>query len=221
MAYVAPALGTAGQVYTAAAHNIIVNDILQFAPMVQGVFTNEAARDAAITSPTEGMHAYLTAPTVPAAVGGANGTAAVPLGVQTIYNGFVWVCVTPVGANTNQSGTLAGSGSFSTTMTGDATAVSATLVTGTTVRIDIFAEGVNSSAAGNFLTYSVSGATTVAAGLGNGAWSEAAANIDFLLSRGRIITGLTAGTNTFTLNYRTDTSTIFLTARSLMVTGIA
>jgi len=36
MAYEAPALGTAGQVYTAAAHNIIVNDVLVFAvpPMV-------------------------------------------------------------------------------------------------------------------------------------------------------------------------------------------
>jgi hypothetical protein len=34
------------------------------------VFTDEAARDAAITSPTEGMHAYLTASTVAAATGG-------------------------------------------------------------------------------------------------------------------------------------------------------
>jgi len=34
MAYEVPALGTAGQVYTAAAHNIIVNDILEFAPLV-------------------------------------------------------------------------------------------------------------------------------------------------------------------------------------------
>ena len=39
MAYEAPALGTAGQVYTAAAHNIIVNDViaLRSNPMVKAI----------------------------------------------------------------------------------------------------------------------------------------------------------------------------------------
>jgi hypothetical protein len=61
MAYVAPTIRSVGDAVTAADYNIMANDVLQFAPFVQGVFTNEAARDAAVTSPTEGMHVYLTA----------------------------------------------------------------------------------------------------------------------------------------------------------------
>ena len=212
MAYEVPALGTAGQVYTAAAHNIIVEDIRMFS-----VFANEAARDAAITSPTEGMHAYLTAPTVPAATGT---TTAIPIGVQTIYNGVAWVCVTPVGSGSNNTASTT-STSFVTTLTGDGTAISVTLVTGTTVRLDMFLIGSNSSAATQFVTYSVSGATTVSAALTDGAWARIGSATDFSLSRGRVITGLTAGTNTFTLNYRTDAGTFTINSRSLIVVGIA
>jgi hypothetical protein len=78
------------------------------------VFTDEAARDAAITSPTEGMHAYLTASTVAAATGD---TTAVPTGVQTIYNGSAWVCVTTIGASTAATGSTTSS-SFTATLSG-------------------------------------------------------------------------------------------------------
>ena len=214
MAYEVPALGTAGQVYTAAAHNIIVEDIRMFS-----VFTNEAARDAAITSPTEGMHAYLTAPTVPTATGT---TTAIPIGVQTIYNGAVWVCVTPVGSLSNTTGTTDET-SYVTTLTGDGTAISVTLVTGTTVRIDTSAvydadQGGPPSA---YLSFSVSGATTVAASNANSSYTQQLADDTRTTARSLILTGLTAGTNTFTLNYKVTGWGIKARSRNLIVTGVA
>jgi len=218
MAYEAPATVVTDEKYTAAAHNIIVNDILQFAGFNRGVFTNEAARDAAITSPTEGMHAYLTAPTVPTATGAIT---AIPLGVQTIYNGSVWVCVTPVGSRSDTDAT--GSNSYVTTLTGDAVAISVTLVTGTTALVATHATASVDAVATNFLSFSVSGATTLSVTDDNGSRdvSEASGRI-VGVGRPLIITGLTAGTNTFTLNYKTDSiSTITYYTRNIIVTGIA
>jgi len=219
MAYVTPGTVAAGDVATAAAWNVITNDILQFAPFVQGVFTTEAARDAAITSPTEGMHAYLTASTVAAATGS---TTAVPTGVQTIYNGSVWVCVTSIGAFSLLNTANTTSTSYVTTLTADTTAISVTLVTGTTAKIDLNAHARINSADSVYLTYSVSGATTIAAADANGVRvAHVAANGAFAHARSAIITGLTAGTNTFTLNYRVSASTSTWETRSLVVSGVA
>ncbi len=201
---------------------MITNDILQFAPFVQGVFTNEAARDAAITSPTEGMHVYLTAATVPAATGSIT---AVPTGVQTIYNGSVWVCVTEVGAR-SETNAQTQSTSFVSTLTGDATAISVTLVTGTTALVSFtfsaYTSGTVVSAA-----VSVSGASTIAASAGKSAVKQDLSNVAAnLTSHGNsfVFTGLTAGTNTFTLQYKTAAAVnaFFDTSgRSLTVKGIA
>jgi len=228
MPYVAPGTVAAGDVYTAAAHNIQVNNVLQFAPFVQGVFTTEAVRDAAITVPTEGMHAYLTAPTTPAATGAST---AVPTGIQTIHNGSStptyaanWVCVTPIGSRSDTTGTSTGTTNFVTTLTGDATAVSVTLNTGTTALVQIESTSSVNAAGTNFLSFSVSGATTLAATDLNGGRdvSESSGRV-VGVSRALIITGLTAGTNTFTLNYRTDSAgaTITYTTRNIIVSGIA
>lgn len=181
------------------------------------VFTTEAARDAAITSPTEGMRAYITASTVAAATGSIT---AVPTGIQTIYNGSVWVCVTPIGARSHTTGTTT-SGTYVTTLTGDATAISATMVTGTTARIDFSVRGVNNN---NYIfnSISVSGATTLAASDNNASifyWFGVAAGIAY--SRSYILTGLTAGTNTFTLNYRITGGTGTLEQRDLIIQGVA
>ena len=198
---------------------MITNDILQFAPFVQGVFTNEAARDAAITSPTEGMHAYITASTVAAATGT---TTAVPTGVQTIYNGTNWVCVTPVAARSETAATTTTT-PYVTTLTGDATAISVTLVTGTTAKIELFATVGNSTlGAVNHLAFSVSGATTVAANQNTGAYAnEPVAAYALGLGRTIVLTGLTAGTNTFTLSYGTSAGTLTYVSRTLTVQGIA
>lgn len=219
MAYVTPGTVTAGDVATAAAWNVLTNDIIQIAGLAQGVFTNEAAREAAITSPTEGMIAYLTAPTVPAATGA---TTAVPTGVRTVYNGSVWVCVTPVGANSDTSGTTT-STSYVTTLTGDATAVSVTLVTGTTAHIMMNTTAANSTSGTNvYLAYSVSGASTVtAAAATECVFTCPSAGGIQSPARAYIITGLTAGTNTFTLNYRVSANTGTYTHRQITVSGVA
>ena len=197
-----------------------MGDILQFAPFVQGVFTNEAARDAAITSPTEGMHVYLTAPTVPAATGAIT---AVPTGIQTIYNGSVWVCVTEVGARSETSGTTT-STSFVSTLTGDATAISVTLVTGTTAQVSIHFQGYTNGAVST-MAVAVSGASTIAASREKGVTHNDLSNATATLnSHGStfVFTGLTAGTNTFTAQYKTSTATAtFDTGRTLTVKGIA
>ena len=183
------------------------------------VFTTEAARDAAITSPTEGMRAYLTASTVAAATGA---TTTVPTGVQTIYNGTNWVCVTPVGAFSIINTANTASTSYVTTLTADTTAISVTLVTGTTAKIDLNAHARQNSADSIFLTYSVSGATTIAAADVNGARvANGLANLTAAYARSAIITGLTAGTNTFTLNYRVTAGTSTWETRNLVVSGVA
>lgn len=166
------------------------------------VFANEAARDAAITSPTEGMRAYLTAPTVPAATGD---TTVLPTGITTIYNGSVWVCVTPVSAYTPDLGETV-STSYSATLTGaPGTNPSVTLVTGTSAVLDLScAVASTGSGVGAFMSVSVSGAGTVAA---NDIWAVYTADTS-AGTRGRraVIGGLTAGTNTFTLQYRQSSS---------------
>ena len=186
------------------------------------VYTNEAARDAAIPAPSEGMQCYLTAPTIPAATGAIT---AVPSGIQTIYNGSVWVCVTEVGARSETNGTTL-STSFVSTLTGDATAISVTLVTGTTALINL---GFTGFTAGTtmYASVAVSGATTLASSIGRAAFkqdlSNAVANITSHQAS-FILTGLTAGTNTFTLEYKViaaATGNFNSGARNLVVKGIA
>lgn len=218
MAWSDPGDFTSGQILTAAKMDS-VREAMFFG---QATFTNEAARDAAIPATgitlQEGMRAYLTAPTVPAATGTST---QVPTGVTTIYNGSVWVCTTAVGASSTTSGTTT-STSYATTLTGDATAISVTLVTGTSALVSLFANTQNTNAA--VLVYasvSVSGAGTVAASDGNSAYMNHNANYWTPLSRTFVMTGLTAGTNTFTLNYKTGANTATFNPRSLVVTGIA
>jgi len=223
MAYVAPSTVTTLQTYTSAAHNIIVNDIIDHEARLNsyaGVYTNEAARDAAITSPTEGMSVYLTAPTVPTATGAIT---AIPTGVTTIYNGSVWVCVTPVAAKSN-TGASTTSTSYVTTLTGDATALSVTLVTGTTAYISMHGNfSNNTSTASTYISYSVSGATTIAASDTNGQRFQVSDSYNKPIIRVGIVTGLTAGTNTFTFAYRCSTSaaTSYFDSRDIVVAGIS
>ena len=220
MAWSDPGDFTSGQILTAAQMDSI-REAMFFG---QGTFADEAARDTAYNasgamSPItlqEGMRAYLTAPTVPAASGG---TTMVPTGATTIYNGSAWVCVTEIGARSSTSATTS-STSYVTTLTSDTTAVSVTLVTGTTALIML--SGVFAGAAGvfNFMSVSVSGATTIAAADNN------AVRIDdstFARTAGSVyvLSGLTAGTNTFTLAYKSAAAGSTFLQRRLVVKGIA
>lgn len=182
------------------------------------VFTNEAARDAAITSPTEGMIVYLTAPTVPAATGAST---YLPSGIQTIYNGSVWVCVTEIGGFTSAGGTTS-SATYTATLAGSpGTNVSVTLVTGTTALVSLGGQMViNTGGNEAGISVAVSGATTLAA---SGDWGCANMNTNNIVAgHTAIISGLTAGTNTFTLNYLGgSTAQGTFSRRKLIVKGIA
>lgn len=185
------------------------------------VFTNEAARDAAIVSPTEGMRVYLTAPTVPTVAGDTY--AAVPTGVQTIYNGSVWVCVTEIGSTTNTQGTTA-SATYTGTLTSGGTNPSVILVTGTQALVMLSCLTTNIALSNNFISFAVSGATTLAAGDAQSASvivTSGVAGYSYAASRQFVLSGLTAGTNTFTLNYKVGGSTGSFSQRSLVVKGIA
>ena len=177
------------------------------------VFTTEAARNAAITSPTEGMRAYITAPTIPAATGGGQ---MIPSGIQTIYNGSVWVCVTPVGANDGTSSTYTGT-SYGISTGGINPTV--TLVTGTTAEISLSSLINNTLVTNTFMSIAVSGAGVVAANDFYSAYNQN--TIGVVSSRTFILTGLTAGTNTFTLNYRVASGTGTFLWRYLSVQGVA
>jgi hypothetical protein len=216
MAWSDPGDFTSGQILTAAQMDS-VREAMFFG---QATFTNEAARDAAIPAAgialQEGMRAYLTAPTVPAATGDSTG---VPSGVTTVYNGSVWVCTTPVGSRTDAFGTTT-SGSYTPTLSGSpGTNPSVTLVTGTSAIVTASNTSSISNAA-NFaaMSFAVSGATTIAATDDYTLSTQLTAGST--LSRSLVLTGLTAGTNTFTLQYRTNATGEF-GRRNLIVSGIA
>jgi hypothetical protein len=214
MAWTNPTTRSAGDAILASDQNIWVNNFR----MGQPVFTNEAARDAALTSPEEGMVAYLTSSTVATATGAVT---AIPSGVTTIYNGSAWVCRTEVGGSSYTSGTTT-SGTYVTTLTGDGQVISATLVTGTTAFITGWLKGSVNAAATVAIAVSVSGATTIPAASSNFAatFASATGGYQFSIPLMLIATGLTAGTNTFTLNYATA-NTLTAIGRALTVKGIA
>lgn len=221
MAFISSAF-TAGQTLTAAS----MEDLRGNANAGHSVFTNEAARDAAITAPTEGLMAYLTAPTVPAATGSDfDGD---PTGITTIYNGSVWVCTTEVGGTTHATGTLTGAGSnnYTGTLGGSpGTNPSVTLVTGTSALVSLTVHAaMSSTASATYTSVAVSGATTQAASDNWCLQNDSATGGYFVtMSRTFVITGLTAGTNTFTMNYRVSNTaqTGSFARRSLVVKGIA
>ena len=203
------------QVFTAGAvlQASQLNTLQQQAVMT---FTNEAARDAALPTPSEGMYAYLTAPTVPAATGS---TTYVPTGIQTIYNGSAWVCVTGIGATQVSSQTTT-----STTFTDLATVgPSVTLSTGTTALVQLSALMTGSATSVYAIqAVEVSGASTIAATDLRSTFVQSPSGIyQGMAGRSIVIGGLTAGTNTFTIKYRTTAGTATFEARELFVQGIA
>ena len=89
----------------------------------------------------------------------------------------------------------------------------------------MYAQGGNNGAGGitEFqMTYSVSGATTVAASETNGCrHTITGGNQGLEVSMHRMVTGLTAGANTFTLNYRAPGGIATYNQRYLTVQGVA
>lgn len=156
-------------------------------------FTTEALRDASITSPSEGMIAYLTAPTVPAATGG---DAAVPTGIVTVYNGSVWVCTTTVGTGQSGSSQTATASAVDITIGGVTPTV--TLVTGTTALVSM---NCNLVSVGNYTRLTVK---TGSVASNSKWWAFNVSNSTICVGRTFVMTGLTAGTNTFTLQLQSN-----------------
>jgi len=186
--------------------------------LMQGVlvFSTETARNAAVTSPQKGMAALITTPATPAATGGAT---YVPGSILTVYNGAAWVCLSEVGAYTISQGTTT-STTFTASLSGTpGTNPSVTISTGTTALVTVSGTILESIASNGYIGFAVSGASTVAASTSFSALSTSATNMGVTFSA--IVTGLTAGTNTFTLQYSINPSqTMTVAERRIIVRGL-
>jgi hypothetical protein len=189
------------------------NNILAGGP----IYATEAARNTAIPSPFEGQRAYITGSTVTAPTGLAT---YVPPGIQTIYNGSAWVCVTPIGAFTTTAGTTTSTTSTAT-LTGGGTNPTVTIATGTTALVHLSAYVSNSASSTNYVEVIATGAPTNS---GYGAIiqvSTGSVNFAQTISASFIVAGLTPGDNLFTMQYYTNTGTLSVSNRRITVQGIS
>ena len=194
MAWTTPGTAVAGSVLTAAFWNTNVRDnSLAGHPIVTAATRPD--------SPFEGQMAYET-----------------DTNRLLVYNGTAWVQINPVTASVTTSQTTT-----SVTATDLATVGPAvTVTTGTTALVTL--SSWITPAAGTFaiMTLAVSGATTIAATAGNGIFhqSPAAGAQQVNSSRTFLISGLTAGNNTFTSKYYVTAGTGTFESRSITVVGL-
>jgi microcystin-dependent protein len=180
------------------------------------VFTNEAARNAAITSPVEGMRAYITAPTIPATTGGGNG---VPSGITTVYNGSTWVCTTPV-ATWNTNTCTAQSVSAYSTCLWSGNALSVTSNTGSSALVTLTAR-IAASGTQYFFAAVKPGTGNATDGFSISTQTSTGANTH-CIGGSWLFTGLPAATNTFTVQMRNNGGvSMFLDQCHLTVMGVA
>lgn len=92
-----------------------------------------------------------------------------------------------------------------------------TLTTGTKALVIITAVQFNSSNNQQFASYAVSGATTIAASDARAAKSQNAAYNENRYSSASRLSTLTAGSNTFTMKYRTAAGTAYFSNREIIV----
>jgi hypothetical protein len=176
--------------------------------LMQGVlvFASAAARDSAITSPQEGQFAYLK---------DTNAT--------TYYTGSAWTNLVSASSAANDSALTTGtqtttSGSY----TGLTTATAVTVTTGTKALVIITTEmshGTNSEQL--WASWAVSGATTSASADSRSVFLETPSTGTLprvqTFTRGYIQTGLTAGSNTFTMQFKVGGGTGSFGNRSISV----
>ena len=137
------------------------------------------------------------------------------------YNGSAWVCTTPQSASaTNQPSTT--SASFST-LSGDP---SVSIQTGTKALVTLSCRNVGLSTAGyRYTGFSISGATTRAAA-GNETqfitnyYGSGDLGNDRQSHSSFIVTGLTAGLNTFQMQHAAAAGNYTVTGRTITVVGL-
>ena len=92
-----------------------------------------------------------------------------------------------------------------------------TLTTGTKALVIVTAQQFNSSSNQQFASFAVSGSTTISASDARAARSQNSAYEEFRFSAVSRLTTLTAGSNTFTMKYRTAGGTAFFSNREIIV----
>ena len=190
---------TAGEVLTAADMNITNSGI--------PVFATTTTRDAAFGGTgektlAEGQMAYIEATKV-----------------TQYYNGSAWVAVNL--GNTNTAFTAGQQTTASTSYVALTTATAVTLTTGTSALV-IGTMSLSGGATNQTMraSFAVSGATTVAASDNYSMYcgqSNTASFINFSGSFFHTITGLTPGSNTFSLQYKTSADTLYANDRRITV----
>jgi len=135
-----------------------------------------------------------------------------------VFDGTNWVCITPKTAEV-----LTSEATSSATYTDLATGGPAvTVVTGTKALVTICAASANNTNNdGSLASVAVSGATTVAASDSSAIFNYDNANLYSSSSHTRLLTGLTPGSNVFTMKYRRDVGgTATFHTRSISVVGV-
>lgn len=171
------------------------------ADQIVAQYASAAARNAGWVGPPEGAVTYLR-----------------DVDQLQVFNGSVWVATTPVTAFNATSDTRTGA-TFGDLTGGAGPAVS--VLTGTTALVLIQCEFNNSGGADVVAVgVAVSGATTKAATDQDSVKFLGPIGAQFAGSAAVVLTGLTAGSNTFTLKYRAATGTITALNRRVTVIGI-
>jgi len=135
-------------------------------------------------------------------------------------SGGVPAWTTPASASpASASTTIATEESTSSTSYTDLTTAgpAVTLTTGTKALIIVTAQQFNSTTNQQFASYAVSGATTIAASDARAARSQNSSYNENRWSSVSRLTTLTAGSNTFTMKYRTSAGTGYWSNREIIV----
>jgi hypothetical protein len=182
-----------------------------------------------VTQINTGIPVFATTTTRDAAFGGtgekalAEGQFAYTEDTNTTwyYTGSVW---SPVSGQFATAQTNSFQATSSTTYVDLGTVTSVTLTTGTSALCIFHASAVNATSnAGIYVSVAVSGATTVAAtdDISNYIQTPSSSlGIYFPTCSGHIFTGLTAGSNTFTIKYRTNPGTATFGTRGIQVVAL-
>jgi hypothetical protein len=138
------------------------------------------------------------------------------------YTGAVW---SPVSGQFATAQTNSTQSTASTTYVDLSTVTEVTVTTGTSA-LCVWHSAANNatSNAGIYVSVAVSGATTVAASDTISCLiqmpTSASSGLYIPMSSGHIFTGLTAGSNTFTIKYRTSSGTAFFNTRGIQVVAL-
>lgn len=146
--------------------------------------------------------------------------------VVQYYDGSAWATLAPGPITNVQSATVNTQQSTSSTSYTDlaTSGPTVTITTGTTALVIISATFLQAGAdAGLLASFAVSGATTLSASDDNGISGIGTSTERYgqmSSSRAFILTGLTGGSNTFTMKYRVTASTASFLRRSLVVMAL-